>query len=68
VYNDVKEGVLMKNVIMLICLICFFAASIIQEPIRDTADLISGASTQTFQTEIDVIAGASEGVSQSDYS
>jgi len=54
----------LKNLILAVCLLILIGLSFIFEPVEDTIDLISGASTQTFQTQIDMIAGASEGASE----
>lgn len=56
----------MKNLILAVCLLILLGLSFIFEPVEDSIDLVSGASTQTFQTQIDIIAGASEGVSSND--
>ena len=57
---------ILKNLILAVCLLILIGLSFIFEPVEDTIDLISGASTQTFQTQIDMIAGASEGISSND--
>lgn len=56
----------MKNLILAACLLILLGLSFFFEPVEDSIDLVSGASTQTFQTQIDIIAGASEGVSSND--
>lgn len=57
---------ILKNLILAVCLLILLGLSFIFEPVEDSIDLVSGASTQTFQTQIDIIAGASEGVSSND--
>ncbi len=50
----------MKNWILGIILIAMTVFSFVIEPVQDSLDLIAGATSETYQTEIDVIAGASE--------
>ncbi len=51
----------MKNILLIIVLVMLLVVGIMKEPIRDTADLMAGASTETYATQIDLIAGVSEG-------
>lgn len=51
----------MKNVLLLIALLMLLVVAVMREPLHDTADLIAGASTETYATQIDIIAGVSEG-------
>ncbi|PKK99603.1 MAG: hypothetical protein CVV57_00705 [Tenericutes bacterium HGW-Tenericutes-2] len=50
----------MKNILVLILFIAISLASIATEPISDSADIIAGATNSTYNTEIDLIAGASD--------
>ncbi len=50
----------MKNILILILFIAITGISIATEPISDTADIITGATNLTYNTEIDLIAGASD--------
>lgn len=50
----------MKNLIIGIILIAMTVFGFINEPVKDSLDLIAGATSETYQTEIDVVAGASE--------
>ncbi|MDO9628593.1 MAG: hypothetical protein Q7I99_01725 [Acholeplasmataceae bacterium] len=49
----------MKNVLVLILLIVFFGLSLAVEPVSDSIDIIAGATNSTYNTQIDLIAGAS---------
>ena len=51
----------MKNLILGLLCIILLGIGLVREPIKDTADLITGASTETYATKIDLIAGVSEG-------
>jgi hypothetical protein len=51
----------MKNILLGIVLIALLAVGILKEPVRDTVDFITGASTDTYATQIDLIAGVSDG-------
>jgi hypothetical protein len=50
----------MKNLMLGILLVAFTLFAFINEPIKDSIDLVAGATSETYQTEIDVVAGASE--------
>jgi hypothetical protein len=50
----------MKNLILGILLVAFTIFGFINEPVKDSLDLVAGATSETYQTEIDVVAGASE--------
>jgi hypothetical protein len=56
-----KEGLPMKNIILGFFLIVLLGIGIVREPIKETADFIAGASTDTYGTQIDLIAGVSDG-------
>lgn len=56
-----KEGFRMKNIVLGIFLIVLLGIGIVREPIKETADFITGASTDTYATQIDLIAGVSDG-------
>lgn len=49
----------MKNKVILAFLIIIFGISIINEPVDDTIDIISGATNDTYGTNSDAISGAS---------
>ncbi len=50
----------MKNKILLLILLIIGFFSFLKEPISDTFDTIAGATNQTYNVQIDGIAGASE--------
>lgn len=50
----------MKNILILILLIIITGLSVATEPASDTIDIITGATNSTYNTEIDLIAGASD--------
>jgi len=56
-----KEGLYMKNVLLGIVLIALLVVGIMKEPVKDTVDFITGASTDTYATQIDLITGVSDG-------
>lgn len=60
VYNMNREGVNMKNIVLGIIFIALVTVSLIREPIGDSLDLIAGATSPTYSTQIDLLAGASE--------
>lgn len=51
----------MKNLVLGFLCLVLMGIGLVREPIKDTADLITGASTETYATKIDLIAGVSEG-------
>ncbi|MBU1144132.1 MAG: hypothetical protein KKH92_10895 [Firmicutes bacterium] len=58
----------MKNILILILFIAITGISLATEPISDSADIISGATNLTYNTEIDLIAGASDNNGSSEQS
>jgi len=53
-----KEAELMKNFILLIAFIIALGLSLVYEPFTDTIDVVAGATNTTYNTNIDVITGA----------
>lgn len=51
----------MKNLILGLIFLSLLGIGLFREPVKDTTDLIAGASTETYATQIDLIAGVSEG-------
>lgn len=49
-----------KNVILIIMMLGLLAVGIMKEPIQDSYDMLAGASTETYRTQIDLITGASD--------
>ncbi|MBU1141191.1 MAG: hypothetical protein KKG64_01585 [Firmicutes bacterium] len=48
----------MKNFILLIAFIIALGLSLVYEPFTDTIDVVAGATNTTYNTNIDVITGA----------
>ncbi len=49
-----------KNIILIILVLVLLGIGIMREPVSDSFDMISGASTDTYRTQIDLITGASD--------
>ncbi len=49
-----------KNIILIILVLALLGIGIVREPVSDSFDMISGASTETYRTQIDLITGASD--------
>ena len=51
----------LKNIILILLVVALLGIGVVKEPVSDSFDMITGASTDTYSTQIDLIAGASDG-------
>lgn len=56
----------MKNKIVLLLFLLLFGFSVFNEPLEDTADIIAGATNDTYGTSPDVLASASDDYDEDD--